>query len=80
MFLFQRYAFLMPSVGSFLAIVVGAASTCFVWWVVSQLLGQSAPLESECLEEKVEVLPRIETLDGEETVKARKKMDELECG
>ena len=31
--------------------------------VVSQLLGQSAPLGSECLEEKVEVSPRIET-DG----------------
>ena len=55
----------MPSVSSSLTIVVGAASTCFVWvlrstriacfkslypwWVVSQLLGQSAPLESECL-------------------------------
>ena len=81
----------MPSVGSSFAIVVGAASTCFVqvlgsiriacfkslcpWWVVSQLLGQSAPLESECLEEKVEVLPKIETMDGEVIVKARKKMD-----
>ena len=79
----------MPSVGSSLAIVVGAASTCFVrvlrsiriacfkslypWWVVSQLLGQSAPLESECLEEKVEVLPRIETMDGEVTVKAKEE-------
>ena len=100
----------MPSVGSSLTIVVGAASTCFVrdlrsiriayfkslypWWVVSQLLGQSAPLESEGMEEKVEVLPRIETMDGEVTVKARKKMDgrgggsswfwptrgEMECG
>ena len=79
----------MPSVGSSLATVVGAASTCFVrvlrsiriawfkslypWWVVSQLLGQSAPLESECLEEKVEVLPRMETMDGEVTGNAKKK-------
>ena len=58
---------------SSLAIVTAAASTCFVpdlrsvlvtcfkslfpLWVVSQLFTKSAPLESECLEERIEIPP-----------------------
>ena len=82
--LFQGCAFLMPSVGSSLAMVTAAASTCFVrdlrsvlvtcfqslflLWVVSQLFTKSAPLESECLGERREILPMTETTEEEVTV------------
>ena len=72
----------MPSVGSSLAIVTAAASTCFVpdlrsvlitcfkglfpLIVASQLFTKAAPLESECLEERIEILPMAETTEEEE--------------
>ena len=71
----SRCAFLMPSVGS--SLFTAATSTCFVpyirsvlitcfrslfpLWFVSQLSTKSAPLESECLEERIEILPMAET-------------------
>ena len=40
------------------SIRIACSKSLYPWWAVSQLLGQSAPLGSECLEEKVEVIPR----------------------
>ena len=73
----------MPSVGSSLATVPAAAAACFVpdlrWvliaccksrfpsWVVSQLFTKSAPLESGCLEERIEILAETETTVEEVT-------------
>ena len=69
LFLSQGYALLMPSVGSSLAIVTAAASTClfpdlrwalitglkslFSSFVVSQLVAKPEPLGSECLKEEI---------------------------
>ena len=80
----------MPSVGSSLAIVTAAASTClvrdlrsvlvtcfrslFALWVVSQLFTKSTPLESECLEERIEILPMMETTVEQVTVETVEKM------
>ena len=74
----------MPSVGSSLAIVTAAASTCLVphlrWvliaccrslfsrLVVSQLVKESVPLDSECLEERIEPLPKTRE-GGRESVR-----------
>ena len=80
----SRCALLMSSVGSSSAIVTAAASTCLVpdlrsvlitcfqslfpLWAVSQLFTKSAPLESECLGERREILPMTETTEEEVTV------------
>ena len=69
----------IPHAQSCLARVTAAAWTCFVpelrsvlvtcfksllpLWVVSQLFTKSAPLESECLEERIEILPMTETTE-----------------
>ena len=66
-----------------LATVTAATSTCLVpdlrWvlfacckslfslLVVSQLVTESAPLDSECLEEKIEILPKTETVEEKVT-------------
>ena len=79
----------MPSVGSSVATATAAASTSFVpdlrsvlvtcfkslfpLWVVSQLFTKSAPLESEGLEERIEILPMAETTE-EVTVVTVEKM------
>ena len=82
--LFQGVHSSCPVLVSSLAKVTAAASTCFVpdlrsvlvtcfkslfpLWVVSQLFTKSAPLESECLEESIEIVPMAETTEEEVTV------------
>ena len=44
-------------------VLIACCNSLFLLWVVSQLFTKSAPLESECLEERIEILPRAETTE-----------------
>ena len=73
----------MPSVGSSLAIVTAAASTCFVpdlrWaliaglkslfflFVVSQLVAKPEPPDSECPKEEIVITPKSEKVEEKVT-------------
>ena len=86
----------MPSVGSSLATVTAAAATCLVpdlrWvliacckslfslLVVSQLVTKSALLESECLEERIEILLKTETVEEKVTEVTVAKVAEVCLG
>ena len=75
----SRCAFFMPSVGSSVAIAIAAASTCLVpdiGWVlitclksllslfgVTRLVAEPTPENSECLDERIEILPETETVE-----------------
>ena len=43
------------------SVLIACFKGLFLLWVVSQLFTKSAPLESECLEERIEILPMTET-------------------
>ena len=81
----------MPSVGSSLATVTAAASTCFVpdlrWalitglqslfslFVVSQLIAKPEPPDSECLKEEIVIPPKLERVEEKVTEVTAKKFD-----